>query len=544
MLQLATIFQDGMILQREKPVTVWGTGTPGASVTAEIQGKQASAITNEQGNWRVVLPALSASEEEQLVICSGEEMIVCRDVAVGEVWVAGGQSNMEFHMRYEKYLKDALNDCPNRRIRFFDVPEVCYDGQLEEFDYSRQNIWRSVTAEDLEYFSAVGYYFEKEICDALDVPVGIIGCNWGGTTASAWMNPETVRNCGLPWMLDYEKRISTMDMDDYWKKQHHNPMNDRGDLFADPFSEFVMPRTPSEEEIQDFFAHVPGNFNDYFELLQPQEIPGSLYEHMLRTIAPYAIRGFLWYQGESDDVPGKNILYKDMLTGLIGDWRALWKDANLPFLIVQLPGFGTWLLDTETNHYPIIRKCQEQVADTVNDVYLCSISDVGEEKDIHPKNKKAVGERLALLARGHVYSAEAGSRGLLCDAPRAISAERNGAEIKITFHYAGDGLRIAGDSIDALKLYNDAGKELPYVFRAEGDRLVLRLAEAEAHLGSSTERDAGGEMISQLNGDAEKSACATVTPERIQIKFAQTPWFLVNVYNSAGIPAVPFEFVC
>lgn len=544
MLQLATIFQDGMILQREKPVTVWGTGTPGATVTAEIQGKCAGVITDEQGKWRVVLPELSASEEEQLVIGSGEETIICRDVAVGEVWVAGGQSNMEFHMRYEKHLKEALKACPNRRVRFFDVPEVCYEGQMEEFDYSRQNIWRCATAEDLEYFSAVGYYFEKAICDALNVPVGILGCNWGGTIAAAWMNPETVKKCGLPWMLDYEKRLSEMDVDVYWKKQHHNPMNDRGNLFADPFTEYFMPRTPSEEEIREFFTHTPDGLSDYLEMMQPQEIPGSLYEHMLKTIAPYAIRGFLWYQGESDDVPGKNILYKDMLTGLIGDWRELWKGADIPFLLVQLPGYDRWLLETEENHYPIIRECQEQVADTVNNVYLCSISDVGEEKDIHPKNKKTVGERLALLARGHVYSAEAGSEELLCDAPRAISAERNEDEITLTFCYAGDGLRIAGDSIDALKLYNDAGKELPYVFRAEGDRLVLRLAEAEAHLGSSTERDAEVEMISQLNGDAEKSACATVTPERIQIKFAQTPWFLVNVYNSAGIPAVPFEFVC
>lgn len=536
MLQPAAIFQDGMILQREKTVTVWGTHTPGSVVSVEIQGQKAETIADEKGNWCLMLPALSASESEQMLICSEGERIIFREVAVGEVWLAGGQSNMEFHMRYEKHLKEALNDCPNKRIRFFDVPEVCYNGQMEEFDYSRQNIWRYASRNDLEYFSAVGYYFEKAVCEELDVPVGIIGCNWGGTTASAWMNPETVKKCGLPWILDYEKRLSSMDQDAYWEKQHRNPMNDRGNLFADPFSEFVMPRTPSQKEIVQFFSQMPDGFEDYAAQLQPQEIPGSLYEHMLKTIAPYAIRGVLWYQGESDDVPGKNYLYKDMLTGLIGDWRALWNETELPFLIVQLPGFDTWLLDTQSNHYPVIRRCQEQVADTVNDVYLCSISDVGEEKDIHPKNKKAVGERLALLARGHVYRKDS-SEKLLCDAPRAVSAKRSGSEITILFRNAGSGMQIKGDFIEALKLYT-SGKELPYTFRVEGDKLILTLTKKER---STCSLSAQEDAVSKKD-----AACLADTAEKaeIQIKFAQTPWFLVNVYNQAGIPAVPFEFVC
>lgn len=246
--------------------------------------------------------------------------------------------------------------------------------------------------------------------------------------------------------------------------------------------------------------------------------------------------GVLWYQGESDDVPGKNYLYKDMLTGLIGDWRALWNETKLPFLIVQLPGFDTWLLDTQSNHYPVIRRCQEQVADTVNDVYLCSISDIGEEKDIHPKNKKAVGERLALLARGHVYRKDS-SEMFLCDAPRAVSAKRSGNEITIIFRNAGSGMQIKGDFIDALKLYTSE-KELPYTFRAEGDKLILTLTKMERSSCSfSTQEDAVSKKDAAYLADTAEKA-------EIQIKFAQTPWFLVNVYNQAGIPAVPFEFVC
>ncbi len=118
-------------------------------------------------------------------------------------------------------------------------------------------------------------------------------------------------------------------------------------------------------------------------------------------------------------MPGKNVLYKEMLTGLISDWRTLWGDIKLPFLFVQLPGFRKWLMDETENQYPIIRKCQQQVADTVENAYLCSISDAGEEVDIHPKNKKIVGERLALLAKNYVYHTPC-----MCEAPRAIKRKK------------------------------------------------------------------------------------------------------------------------
>lgn len=505
MLQSAEIFQNGMILQRNKKIVVWGTDSPGVEVVAEIQGKMGSTVADSNGVWKLEIPPLDASEEEELVIRSKSNELTYTDVAVGEVWVAGGQSNMEFWMRYEKHKQDALKDCPDRRVRFFDVPEVCYAGQREEFDYSRQAIWRQATTEDLEYFSAVGYYFQKEIEKALEVPVGIIGCNWGGTISRAWMDPETVKTVGEPWMKDYEDKVAGMDMKEYWKVQHHNPMNDKGNPFADPFGEFMLPKTPTQDELLEFFDKMPGNLEEFLNMLQPQQIPGSLYESMLKTIAPYSIQGFLWYQGESDDVPGKNVLYKDMLTGLISDWRKLWGE-ELPFIFVQLPGFDKWLMDTEPNQYPIIRKCQEMVSDTVKNAYLCSISDSGEQYDIHPKNKKVVGERMALLARGHVYGED-----ILCDAPRAKVIKRDGKRLIIGFDYAQGGLRIADEGLTALKIYS-GGCEVKYEARCDGDQIMI-----------------------ELKGTVDG---------KVKVEFAQTPWYQVNLYNQAGIPAIPFEFDC
>ena len=509
MLQTAKIFQDGMILQREKEICVWGQSEPETTVTVEIQGQKESTIAKENGEWSVWISKLKASEDEVMHISTETEHLQYKDVAVGEVWVAGGQSNMEFWMRYEKHKEEAMKELPKNRLRFYDVPEISYDGQIEEFDYTSQAVWRKATSEDLEYFSAVGYYFQKSIEEAQNVPVAIIGCNWGGTVSRVWMNPETVKRVGPAWMKDYEQQIAKLDMDEYWKKQHHNPMNNRGNMFADEFTEFVLPKTRSAEEMQAFFIQAENseNLQEYLSVMMPQSIPGSLYEHMVKTIAPYGIRGFLWYQGESDDdTPGMNVYYKDMLSGLISDWRALWKDDTLPFLIVQLPGFEKWMDNNRPNEYPIIRQCQQSVVDTVENTYLCSISDAGEQLDIHPKNKKVVGERLALLARKHVYDEE-----ILADAPRmeSVTCEKN--VVTITWANAGEGIKVKGDVIECLHVF--AGEEeKAYTFATEGNKLILNVEQAEE--------------------------------EPLKVKFAKTSWYLVNVYNSADIPAIPFEAEC
>lgn len=509
MLQTAKIFQDGMILQRGKRICVWGQSEPETTVTVEVQGQKESTIAKENGEWSVWISKLKASEDEVMHISTETEHLQYKDVAVGEVWVAGGQSNMEFWMRYEKHKEEAMKEMPKNRLRFYDVPEIAYDGQIEEFDYTSQAVWRKATSEDLEYFSAVGYYFQKSIEEAQNIPVAIIGCNWGGTVSRVWMNPETVKRVGPAWMKDYEQQIAKLDMDEYWKKQHHNPMNNRGNMFADEFTEFVLPKTRSAEEVQAFFIQAENseNLQEYLSVMMPQSIPGSLYEHMVKTIAPYGIRGFLWYQGESDDdTPGMNVYYKDMLSGLISDWRTLWKDDTLPFMIVQLPGFEKWMDNNKPNEYPIIRQCQQSVVDTVKNTYLCSISDAGEQLDIHPKNKKVVGERLALLARKHVYDEE-----ILADAPRmeSVTCEKN--VVTITWANAGDGIKVKGDVIECLHVF--AGEEeKAYTFATEGNKLILNVEQAEE--------------------------------EPLKVKFAKTSWYLVNVYNSADIPAIPFEAEC
>ena len=358
-------------------------------------------------------------------------------------------------------------------------------------------------------------------------------------------------------MQMYEDRIAEMDLEEYWEKQHGNPMNHRGDPFGDPFGETVLPRTLSPEELADFFQNMPAGTEDYLECMMPCEIPGSLYEHMLKTIAPYGIRGFLWYQGESDDEPGKQCLYRDMLAALIGDWRALWKDAGLPFLFVQLPGWENWLLDGPGNRdYMTIRSCQEMAARTVSNAYLCSISDAGEQMDIHPKDKKVVGERLALLARGHVYG-----ESLLCDAPMAESIRRDGSRIEIVFQNAEGGLKVKGDAVEALHVYpvEISGAEKPACEEAGhgagcGDEcLAASDAEGDADCseailaGTDAEDSAVRREEIPVTADVEGEKLVILLPEgigKVSVEFARTRWYLVNLYNQADIPAIPFELIC
>lgn len=503
MLRVAKIFSDGMVLQRNKKVRIWGWADSTAKVSVSIQGQQVSGYSDVDGKWTAILRSLTASEKEELVVRTEKEEIHIQNVAVGEVWIAGGQSNMEFQLCFEKHReKEMQNKNPN--LRFYDVPEISYPGQDADFDYSNVGIWRTAEGEDLKYFSAVGYYFQKELEEKLSVPVGIVGCNWGGTRSCAWMREDTVRRVGRPWMENYEASVQGLDMEQYWAEQKNNPMNDRGNPNMDFFGEFLLARTPSEEEFAQIFAQGGEQMAAMQAIVDPKTRPGSLYENMVLEIAGFTAKGVLWYQGESDDVPGLQGLYGDMLSALIKDWRDSWKDSEMPFFVVQLPGWRTWMQQDNID-YVTIRDCQERVAKEVNNVYLVSISDVGEEMDIHPKDKKTVGHRIALLARKYIYG-----EMLLCEAPAADYAVKTENEVIITFCNAGKSLKIAGDRLNALELLAD-GNMAPFAASVQGDKLILS---------------------ADLKGK-----------EKIEVRFARSAWYQVNLFNEADIPAIPFQIV-
>ena len=526
-LSLARIFADGMVLQRGVRVRIWGTCEPGAQVEVCVQGKRATTFCDSDGVWRATIVSLEPSEEETLVVSAGDERIEVHDVAVGEVFVAAGQSNMEFWMRYDRDVEQFRPRCDNPRIRFFDVPKCSYPGQIEDFDYSKVGIWRKATPEDLDYFSAVGYYFARRIEAELGIPVGIVGCNYGGTASSAWMRPDHASEVQPEQAASFAAKLDGLPYEELLAYGRLNPKNDKGYATWPAWNEFFLPRTPTAQEVAAFMCEeVPGGAGqadvggldiaddeknpsptDQLGMMTPtKEAPGALFRHMVLSIAGFSARGVLWYQGESDDeFDGTQWRYERALRVIIDDWREAWHDPELPFFVVQLPGFGSWM-GIEPHDYVTIRGCQQCVSDTTDHAWLCSIGDVGDERDIHPKVKRPVGERLSLLALRHLFG-----RDVLADAPRCVEVEQRGRHVALAFDNVGEGLVLDGDAVEALEV-RCGGESMGFAARVDGDRLLLELE---------------GEPVGQVT-----------------IRFAQDNWYRINLYNETHVPALPFVIDC
>ncbi len=500
MLQLARIFQDGLVLQREKEIAVWGSAAPLEAVQVSVQGQTVAGTAQQDGSFRLKLSGLKASKEEELVVKTNQTELHFK-AAVGDVWILGGQSNMEFHMRYEKHLEEEKDICQNYDIHFFDVPKVAYAKQWEQYTYNETGIWMKPNKDTLDYFSAVGYYFAKDIAVEAEVPIGLIGLNWGGTRIASWMEPESVKKYGAPWFEEVDQAFPDgVIPEEYYENMTHYAVNDKTQPFADPYSEYVMKNTVNSEEVDQFMAALGKSLADRIPAgILPWNIPGALYEHMVKTVMGYACKGFLWYQGESDDVTGRQCLYGNLLKEMIRQWREDWEDAELPFYIVQLPGFRSWML-VDGCDYPELRAQQQWVTKEVPNTYLCSISDLGDEYDIHPKNKRDVGKRLAGLALKHEYG-----KDIAADAPYAESIQRTGDQVRITFANAKE-LHVDGDSIHNLVVLCD-NEPAAYTWSTEGNVLYIKLPK-----------------------EAEN-----------KILLGQENYFKINLYNEADIPVLPFE---
>ena len=515
MLRPAILFKDHMVLQRDKEVPVWGTAAPESVVTVSVQGQTVQTRSGKNGDWFLCVGPLRTSFGEELKISSGAECVVLHDVAVGEVWLAGGQSNMEFHMRYDADMEREQPQCENRLIRFFDYPEVSYEGQIDEADYgSNYGFWRLCTPEQLERFSAVGYYFAKDIQGKYNIPVGVIGCNWGGTPACAWMTREAVVEGGGQVYLDeYDEAVRELDLADYEEQFRKDPMAWRTDQLADPLSDMMMFGLPMEE----FGAKLAEQGIDpsaFAPVMGPkyERRPCGLYDAMLRPIAPYGIRGVIWYQGETDGDNHPQV-YETLFPALIRCWRALWGE-ELPFLFVQLAPLGQWM-DCIGAPYVIIRKAQQHTADNVPNTGMAVITDIGMEHDIHPKKKQPVGHRLALLAMAKIYGEE-----LLCEAPTLNRVDVEEGKITLGFDHVGKGLYLSDTAPYGQKLDGE---------RLGGLQLIQNGVELDADLLKA--RVQGNQVI--ISGSAIRA------DGRIQVLLAQTGWYLVNLYNSADIPARP-----
>ncbi len=496
---LAAIFTDHMVLQRNKNVKVWGSAYNGTKLKLEICGNIVETAASA-GKWSAVLPPMEAGGPYELKVTdNGGGEIILHDVMIGEVWLAGGQSNMELELQGALNGKEVLKNIKDVNVRYYYTQKIAYKDDY--FNFSERNgCWSIASPDTAANYSAVGYYFAKKLSEELGVTVGVVGCNWGGTSASAWISRELLEKDidTKTYVDEYDKAMEGKSFEEYCKELKE-------------YEDYVAVWQP---KIDEFYSKNPeGSWDDALAFAGPCRYPepmgpkspfraGGLYETMLQRVCPYTLAGFIYYQGESDD--HKPDMYYKLFKILIEQWRSDWEDDELPFLFVQLPMFMN-RGDQDYKHWCKIREAQMRVHKTTQNTGIAVALDKGEYGNIHPVDKEPVGLRLALQALYHVYG--------------KISANEAYGAIYKSCEYKDGGMLLSFD-------YSEEGFE----FR-DGKAVGFEIAGSDKKYYPAA---------AQLRGDKIFVSSHEVT-EPMYLRYNWTNYGEVTVYSKNGIPLAPFR---
>ena len=455
-MRLPALVGDHMVIQRDTPVPVWGWAAPGEQVTVTFRGKGYAATPAASGKWQVALPATPAGGPYTMTI-QGQNTLTIQDILVGDVWLASGQSNMELPLRDKNApaagaypmvvnAEQEVAAANFPQIRQFTVKKVvAYQPQADNEGYS----WQVCSPSAAGSFSAVGYFFARDLYQRYQVPIGLLSSPWGGTPAEAWVSAEALKQ--LP---DFRDKVTTL----------------------------AAPATPDKEA---------------------QNTATVLYNGMIAPLLPYALKGIIWYQGESN--VGRAAQYRTLFPALIRDWRQRFGQPELPFLFVQLANFTKALQEPAESAWAELREAQAQALALPRTGMAVAI-DIGEGADIHPSNKQDVGHRLALVARQVAY----GDKQVVAAGPTFQRLTVSGGQARVKFANVGAGLLLKTGTT-TLSGFAVAG------------------ADHKFHWASAT-----------LVGAEVVLTCAAVpTPVAVRYDWADNP--IGNLYNREGLPAVPFR---
>lgn len=404
-LRLPHIFSEHMVLQRERSIPIWGWATEGANVEARLGDTTVKAVADKEGVWRLRFPARSHGGPLAFTVKSDKDegTIAFQDVWVGEVWLCSGQSNMEWPVSMSAEPEKTIENADHSQIRLFMVPKKA----STEPQSDCEAIWNICSPQSVAGFSAVGYHFALKIADETGLPVGMIGSYWGGTRGEAWVSRESLKD--RPFFL--------------------------------PLLNYQAPPE------------------------SPHNAACSLFNGMLAPVAPYAIRGALWYQGESNI--GRAEQYARLLPALIADWRFHWAQGDFPFYYAQLAPYSYGGQDP-TGYAEL---CDAQrVTLSVPNTGMAVTNDIGNLKDIHPADKKSVGERLALWALCKDY----GNPEVVPSGPLYRSCSMDGGEARIHFDHTAGGLKTRDDKPPTD--FQIAGKDRRFQAadaRIEGETVIV-----------------------------------------------------------------------
>ncbi len=492
---LPKVFSDHMVLQRQLPVPVFGRAAPGEEISVTFGENTVMTTAGEDGKWIVRLPEMQASEEGRTLVVQGENTVTFQDVVVGEVWFCSGQSNMEW--QFANSFRPTPEDPDEPMIRFLRVGKGVRPFPADDF-YAESGTWLTCQDGRFNQCTAVGYYFAKRLRDELGVPVGLIDCAWGGSNIDSWIPPFAYED--IP-ELEFRLQQTTQQQKQLFEQTKHFiaamekwiPENRAAVEAGKPFPD--APRTP------DLDVGC-----------------GAMFNGMVAPIIPYAIRGLIWYQGESNASDGMAYHFKQM--AMTNAWRKLWNqpgDArDFPFYYVQLANF----MDANENpaqgeYWNHIRDVQTQSM-KIKNAGMAVIIDVGDGKDIHPRNKYDVGRRLAAWALAKDYGKKIEYFGPLYE-----SMTVEGDKIRLTFTHTCGGM-IAGVK-DGLKAPVPAADGKLKRFSIAGEDRKWHWADAV------------------IDGDAVVVSSPQVPhPVAVRYAWSNNPEGC-NLYNREGFPACPFR---
>jgi sialate O-acetylesterase len=430
------LFTDGMVLQQAKKAPVWGTARPGEAITVKFAGQEVKTTAGQDGRWMVALEPLKASSEPSILTITGDYAITIQDVLVGEVWLASGQSNMQWPVKASADPDTTIAAANDPLLRFYTVPRRGAD----EPESEPQARWEHCTPRTVPEFSAVAYAFARDLRTALKVPVGIVNTNYGGTPAEAWTSRP------------------------------------------------VLDADPELKPLLDIKGKGAQN-------------PTVLYNAMIAPLVPYAIQGAIWYQGESN--AGNAKLYQKLFPAMIKNWRDAFGQGDFPFLFVQLAPFMARVDEPVQSGWAELREAQLLTLTASPNTGMAVITDLGDEKDIHPKQKQPVGARLARAARKLAYGEDIVYSGPIF---REMKVEGNKAVLH--FDHTGTGLVAKDGPLSGFAVAGPDGRFVKAQAEIQGDTVAV-------------------------------SAPGVDEPKAVRYGWANFP--VVNLTNKEGLPASPFR---
>ena len=499
------LFSDNAVLQQGVSVPVWGTAKEGEKVTVSFAGQKVETVAKD-GKWKVALSGLKPSETPQTMTIAGENTITINNVLVGEVWVCSGQSNMAFSLDGAANASTEIPAANHPKLRMFIVGRTPSLEPLPE----ETGAWLECTPQTAHRFSAVGYFFGRDLIKARGEAVGMINTSWGGTTAQAWTSLSGLEKD--PKLSDYVAKVKQVVAD-----------------FPQASAKYQQEKPAYDAAVKKWLAEVGKDYNPKLaqwnkdvqqaklegKPLPPRPVPAKpkpvelplptgpaaggtgtptlLYNGMVSPLMPYAIKGVIWYQGESNNTKAQE--YASLFPRMIADWREKWSQGAFPFLFVQIAPYKDML--------PELREAQLTSWKNTPNTAMAVITDVGDANDIHPRQKEPVGARLALAARAVAYGENIEFSGPLFEALKI-----DGSKAVISFTHLGGGL-VAKDG--ALKGFTIAGADknfVPATAVISGDKVIA-------------------------------SSDKVAAPVAVRYGWANVPD--VNLWNRSGLPATPFR---